>query len=239
MTEVPRSVVLHYHLFKNAGTSVDQMLKSHFAERWVTTEFDMSGGDNSAQVGDWIASNPNAAAFSSHTMVGPLPEVEGVTIVPIIVLRDPIDRIASAYRFERKQDADTWGANLAKEHDLAGYVEARLARANDRQCRNFQVSRLASFFPGSGSELERAKSGVKMISDNGIVGRVEAFDRFATTLQERLAPHFEGFAPKAARANTTTKAKDPLDAGLLATLKEANADDLRLVAYAAEIEAGA
>ena len=96
-----RTVVLHYHLFKNAGTSVDRILQDNFANTWVTEEFPASGGNNTDRVEAWIADTPDAVAFSSHTMMGPLPAVPGVRVIPVMLLRDPVARIRSAYRFER------------------------------------------------------------------------------------------------------------------------------------------
>ena len=109
-----RTVILHYHLFKNAGTSVDQILRRNFGDRWVTREFSTAGADNSAEVADWIRANPHAVAFSTHTALGPPPLIEGVNLITVMLLRDPVARIRSVYRFERKQDADTWGTELAK-----------------------------------------------------------------------------------------------------------------------------
>lgn len=224
-----RTVVLHYHLFKNAGTSVDEMLKAHFGPAWVTAEFPMRDSNNTVAVEEWIASTPEACAFSSHTMVGPLPQVDNVEIIPVILLRDPVARIASAYRFEARQEADTWGANLAKEHDFEGYVQARLARPNDRQCRNFQISRLATLCPGSASEYTRALNALKLLNALGAVGRVEHFDAFTAKLMARLTPHFPDFAPQAIQAN---KSKDKMSKKLVALLAEANADDMVLLEQA-------
>ncbi|MGR3732958.1 sulfotransferase family 2 domain-containing protein, partial [Pseudophaeobacter sp.] len=148
-----RTVILHYHLFKNAGTSLDQILKRNFGDRWVTREFSMKGGDNSAQLADWIREEKDAVAFSTHTGAGPVPEIEGVRVVSVMLLRDPIVRIRSAYQFERKQCADTLGARLAKEVDFETYVRTRLEMPHDRQCRNFHTHRLASMVPGADPEL--------------------------------------------------------------------------------------
>ena len=48
-----RTVILHYHLFKNAGTSVDRLLQRNFPDAWATREF--SGRNNTAQVIEWIS----------------------------------------------------------------------------------------------------------------------------------------------------------------------------------------
>lgn len=224
-----RTIILHYHLFKNAGTSLDRILQKNFGDGWVTAEFDGQGGDNSGAVADWIASTPDAVAYSSHTMLGPVPQVEGVRVVPIVLLRDPIKRIKSAYRFERKQQADTWGAQLAKQHDLEGYVRARLARPNDRQCRNFQTARLASMCPGDGPELDRALQAMDILRKTGVIGRVEAFDDALTQLGTRLHNSHPDFTWESTKANVSAPVDGPdTESTLDEELAAENADDLHL-----------
>lgn len=230
-----RTVILHYHLFKNAGTSLDQILQQNFGDRWVTAEFPGRDGDNSALVADWIRDNPQAVAFSTHTAMGPVPQVDGVQIITVMLLRDPIARIRSAYRFERKQEADTWGAELAKTRDLEGYVRARLARAGDRQCRDFQTHRLASLVPGDAPELERALAGLRQLS---VVGLVEDFDGFLARLAAALRPAFPEFAAQSVRANTTARRPETVaDRDVNRILEQANAGDRALLQAARELVA--
>ena len=54
-----KTIILHYHLFKNAGTSIDSILKDNFDDQWVSKEF-KNALSNSAQVTEWIQDNPNA-----------------------------------------------------------------------------------------------------------------------------------------------------------------------------------
>ena len=214
-----RTIILHYHLFKNAGTSVDAILKRNFPGKWVTREFPIKGENNTALVEDWIRGTPEAVAYSSHTMMGPIPQVEGVRVISCMLLRDPIERIKSAYRFERTQNADTWGAKLAKEHDFEGYVRARLARPGDRQCRNFQTYRLASLMPGKGTELERAKRALAALS---VVGRVEAFD----AAMGRLKAAYPGIRYQAVKANTSAgKEEVGVTENLQKVIEDANVFD--------------
>ncbi len=225
-----RTVVLHYHLFKNAGTSLDQILRKNFGDRLVKAEFLSSLKGNTEQVEAWIADTPEAVAYTSHTMMGPLPRVRGVRIIPVILLRDPIARIRSAYQFERNQDAETWGAELAKKHDLEGYVRARLARDGDRQCRNFQTSRLATLTPSDAPELERAIASARAIQKAGVLGRVEDFAKALEDLTKLLKPEFSDFQAEAVRANVSKKSKDAVaNAALDALLQEANQDDMELL----------
>ena len=218
-----RTIILHYHLFKNAGTSVDAILKKNFADRWVTREFPTKGGNNTALVEDWIRETPEAIAYSSHTMMGPIPQVEGVRVISFMLLRDPIERIKSAYRFERNQQAETWGARLAKEHDFEGYVRARLARPGDRQCRNFQTKRLASIVPGPGDEIDRARIALDRLS---IIGLVERFDDAVNALEVSVAEAYPRFSSPSIRTNTTSSSNHESDASLNNLLLNANSHDL-------------
>lgn len=227
-----RHVILHYHLFKNAGTSLDQILKHNFAGRWETAEFP-SNRANTAQVSDWIMDNPNSVCFSSHTMLGPLPEISGVRVVPILLLRDPIARIASAYRFERAQAADTFGANLAKQRDFAGYVHTRLATQGDGQCRNFQTSRLASMYPGTESEAKRARQATALIQHQGVLGLVAQFDHALGTLAKKIAGPYPDFTWRTTRINiSTSREPQQLKPDLHDLLSTTNAEDIALLDFA-------
>lgn len=219
-----RTIILHYHLFKNAGTSFDKVLQRNFPGQWVTREF--HGENNTEEVIQWIEAEPEAIAFSSHTMMGPLPIIKGIEIISVVFLRDPIDRIQSAYNFEKKQTVDTLGAQLAKEHDLQGYVRARLALKKDRQCRNFQVYRLASLLPGPADELDRAIQATTEITH---VGRVEEFSLSINDLGEKLKSKFPNFLPISEFANKSKEAKLDLPQDLLRLLTEENQKDLQLI----------
>lgn len=223
-----RTVILHYHLFKNAGTSLDQILKRNFGDTWVTQEFPMNSENNTALISDWIQDTPQAQVFSTHTAVGPLPEIEGVRVVSVMLLRDPIERIRSAYRFERRQEADTWGAKLAKEVDFGGYVRARLARPNDRQCRNFQTHRLSTMVPGEGPELGRALEAAKKIT---VLGSVSNFNNALNDLAIKISDICPDFTWEAIRANVSKETPDSAIANpdLDTLLQEMNLDDMALM----------
>lgn len=222
-----RTVILHYHLFKNAGTSLDRVLQQNFDTGWVEAEFPIKKGDNSDLVAEWIADTPEAVAYSSHTAMGPVPQIKGVRVLPVMFLRDPVARIRSAYAFERKQGSESWGSKLARKTDLAGYVQARMEKPQDRQVQNFQTWRLAQMRPSAEPELARAKAA---LGDLALVGLVEDFSGSMRRLATLLAPDFPDFYWTALRANTgtppPTEANDP---DLEAVLKAENADDLALL----------
>lgn len=190
----PRTLVFHYHLFKNAGTSVDEILKRNFAERWGAHEFPGPWHTNAQAVAKFLRESPESKellALSSHTALLPAPGIEGLNIFSLVFVRHPIDRLRSAYEFERIQNADTLGAKLAKAHDFRGYLQELLKNTHHRQARNFQTCRLAHNEPGQfGSERERALRALDSLS---FVGLVEAYDRSIALLERRLTPLFPNF----------------------------------------------
>ena len=167
-----KTVILHYHLFKNAGTSLDESFKDNFkGDEWVTKEFPLNQALNRQQLKQWIIDNPQAKCFSSHTAIFPVPKIEGVNIIPVIFMRHPIDRIISAYSFEKKQGGDGFGSVLARNTDLAGYIETRLSLSHDRQCKDFHIERFCTMFASEvGTELERSKRAIDELAFVGDVG---------------------------------------------------------------------
>ena len=115
-------------------------------------------------------------------------------IFPILFVRHPLDRLKSAYEFERKQGGANFGARLARENDFAGYIRGRLAVPRDRSCRDFHVQRLAMAVPvQEGTERKRALMALDRLP---FVGLVEAFAASAEVLQEgvrRMFPDFQSF----------------------------------------------
>ncbi|MCU7554435.1 sulfotransferase family protein [Alteromonas sp. ASW11-19] len=235
-----KKAIFHYHLFKNAGTSLDASLKENFEEgvEWVTEEFPAHPGKNRELVKDWVRSNTQAQCFSSHTALLPVPRVDEMELLPVIFIRHPIDRIASAYSFEKKQGGDGFGAVLARNTSLKGYIETRIALGYDRQCKNFHTDRFAYMCgPQHGDELTRAKLAVEHLP---FVGIVEAFDDSLRKLETWLRE--EGFkditiAPKEHNVSRDTRKsideklaeiRDEIGEDAYEFLLENNADDLAL-----------
>ena len=172
-----RTVIFHYHLFKNAGTSLDAAFKENFSEEkgeWVTKEFPANRRQNQEQVKQWIIDNPQAKCFSSHTAQLPPPQIDGVRVLPVLFIRHPIDRIASAYSFETKQPGNSVGAVIARNTDLKGYVQIRIAIPNDGQCQNFHTSRLAQYRQDPNkTALDNAKFALENLYFVGVVEHSE------------------------------------------------------------------
>ena len=218
-----RTIILHYHLFKNAGSSIDAVLKKNFENQWVTREF--NGNNNTDQTTEWILSKPDAIAFSSHTMNGPLPKIDDVKIISIIMLRNPIERIISAYKFERTQNADTWGSQLAKKSSFEEYVVARLQKQDDQQCRNFQVERLATLRPGHKPKVERA---IEALDDFSIVGIVENFNQSVKAIANKIKGDFPSYEHEFTHSNRSKPSDFKMSIAMRQLLEECNKNDYYL-----------
>jgi len=238
-----RTVILHYHLFKNAGTSFDHVLRRNFPQAWASREFPGPPARRAPGLAQWIAGETHIRAFSSHTALLPVPAVAGTRILPAIFVRHPIDRLRSAYRFETRQNADTYGAKLAKRADFAGYVAERLANPKDVVCRNFQARRLAMALPSDRREL--GVRAVEAAKELPFVGLVEAFDASVDRFADCASALGVAFTPLGVRKNTGEeaglgleerlfRARAELGTALFENLCAENAADLKLFEFVQE-----
>lgn len=236
----PRPIVVHYHFFKNAGTSVDRTLQASFGATWASVERDPRMAPH--ELRQFLMDNPWVTAVSSHTAMLPAPNVDGLEIIPVLFLRHPLDRVRSIYDFERRQDVDAPAPNKAKETSLAGYVEWRLDRADavgDHSIADFQVHRLAPAGHGSGLS-ESARDAVDRLP---FVGVVEEFRKSVQSLTSVLAAHFPSISLSVERTNVTPgrparlgermdALRDELGPGLFERLAQQNRGDHDLWMYA-------
>ncbi len=179
---------VHYHLFKNAGTSVDRALKQLFGDQWAS--FEAESGDQLLSPEAFMSrllQRPELKAVSSHTArIAPW-TLKELHAVPIVFVRHPIDRIKSAYEFERQQDAQTLGARLAKEMDFRAYVEHFIHKSKGRNFRNFQTFRISH--ASRRSELPEIEKALDAVDSFRFVGLVERYEESMSWL-ERIAREY-------------------------------------------------
>jgi hypothetical protein len=64
-----RPIIVHHHIFKNAGTSIDFSLKKYFGGKWSALE-----GEHARHIVtekillEFIQNNPGVSAISSHSL---------------------------------------------------------------------------------------------------------------------------------------------------------------------------
>ena len=168
--------IFHFHFYKNAGSSVDAILKSVFNNKWEQREFE--GSDHWPLINTWLEFSKDIICYSSHTANLDIINNQKFELFPIIFARHPIDRIASMYRYEKIQRGNEWEYKLARTSSMRQYIQARLDRINDVQCRNFHCNRLAELYRSSNklerSDLTLAQNTIKILPFIGIVERFQS-----------------------------------------------------------------
>jgi hypothetical protein len=186
-----KSIIVHYHIFKNAGTSVDYALKNTFGDKWTSFE-----GEHSTDILPMEAlrtlldTNPAITVVSSHLARPPLPYKN---CLPIVFLRHPILRAKSVYEFVKK-DSTQPNHKLAL-NGFCEYVRWALS-ANSIGgvvIKNYQVIHLsdASFRTKSilnataqPTDLQQAKN---LLFSWPAFGIVEFYEKSITLLQTRYS----------------------------------------------------
>ncbi len=186
-----RDILLHAHIFKNAGTSFDWSLARCFGEGFVDHREDramIQGG--ASYLAGYIQENPGVSALSSHHLCYPLPELDEVRLHQCLLIRHPLDRITSVYNFERRQEAETRGAVAAKQMDFKAYVEWRMRDDVPRTIRDYQTLNVAgdhAHMPGSRVPYQRLWGAVSRIMNLQCVGVVDRYDESMVVFEHALA----------------------------------------------------
>jgi hypothetical protein len=191
-----RSVLLHVHLFKNAGSSIDWALRrsfgrafAEFADASTVYRGGMSGLEK------LLAENPGVRAASSHGMPFDPAQQPPFGCIWILMLRDPLDRVGSMYTFHANQSPTcNRGACLANEGSISDYVRWGLSSEAGIEIRNFQTRYVAGArrrsIPVRQKHLEKAFDA--LLHESVIYGLVERFDESMVLFEERLRPVFPG-----------------------------------------------
>ncbi len=198
-----RNVIVHYHLFKNAGSSIDHLLRFNFDDKWMAYDSDSASGIIPSEgLEKLIAENPAVNAFSSHQIIPPLPEVDG-NVYPIVVLRDPIDRVKSAYLFEWKKQL---GLDEPKG-TLEEYIKHKFQNKRHNSIEEFQAIRLSNQYRDRFQDftkidddelLDNARTFIESLS---FVGIVDDFDRSVELLIDFVKPDFPNFKGREFKSN--------------------------------------
>jgi hypothetical protein len=208
-----RFIALHYHIFKNAGSTLERMLARSFGS--ALGHFEQDDRDVQLSAGQmlaYLAARPDLRAVTSHQLRYPKPAAPGYVFFDLCFLRDPIDRLRSIYDFCRQgaPGADPLRA-LAHAAPLAEFL-AGLAAHFPHVVNNPQVTFLATDGayrrPAGPADLERAARTMREMSFPGVVDR---FDESFIAGRYFWQPVFPDLQPAAAPVNVTGKAGSTLD----------------------------
>lgn len=183
-----RKVLMHAHIFKNAGSTIDWILKKNFGRDFRDDREDSLMLKDSTYLQRLVDGEVALKAISSHSLPLPIQDMPGVDVSTLLMLRDPLLRIRSVYSFERKQKAKTPGAIHAKLYNFKDYVQWRMDPEISPTIRNMQVRYLTRRLPLSGQELDETHllAAINFVKANYLVGIVERFDKSMAVFRRSL-----------------------------------------------------
>jgi hypothetical protein len=187
-----RFVILHYHILKNAGSTIENILDRNFGERFARIDTpDRNGQVSNSTLLSFLERNSHLQAVSSHQIRHPVPAAKGFIFLDLCFLRDPLDRIRSTYDyFREKPSAGDPLSQLATESTLGEFV-ARAIECMPQHVSDVQVNLLANsglydHIPGQ-EDLERA---IRVMRNTSFIGVVDRFNESITAGQNILSPIF-------------------------------------------------
>ena len=213
-------LLIHYHIFKNAGTSFKWSIIDALGEK-AFASYDSSspqGFISRRDLTSFAVRHPEITVLSSHQAAPPAPAIYGREVFSSILIRDPIARIRSMYAFECRQKASSRGAIMAKQLNFKRYVQWRLEETPSVLC-NYQVyfcSRKPNddiFLPGP----ERVEQAIANFDNISIVGTVARYEEWLALTQKVLSTALPQLTLDVKRRNTT-EANEPSEEQILGQL---------------------
>ena len=102
-----RHVIMHFHMFKNGGSTIEAILEREFRGRFATVHGShASSALDDDDIASFIAAHPNISALSSHHLRYPLPSLRRTVLFDCCFLRHPLDRLHSVYSYLRAEPAE-------------------------------------------------------------------------------------------------------------------------------------
>ena len=232
-----RFVLLHYHIFKNAGTTIEYAMRRCFGKQFATVHGPdpnsiLSGPD----IAVFLASHRDIAAISSHHVKYPKPSAPGTIVFDVCVLREPLGRLRSVYHhFRRAEPVDDLSAR-AKEMDLRSFLDL-LIRQHPHMVNDAQVNTLANAAaytrPPDSTDLAAA---LRIVREMSVAGVMDLFDESLVAAEYFLCPAFPSiqleYVSQNAGPRDTEPFRDAVGARVYDQLEKMNRLDSELVAQA-------
>jgi hypothetical protein len=218
-----RDVLLHVHIFKNAGSSIDRLLRSFFRAQWKPVD-PKEPGDCFLEkdILTFLQENEDISAISTHQFRFPLTDAGHIHFHPLVMLRHPIDRAFSVYNFERtpaRQVSNTsWLATKAASTTFAEFIEWCLsAPGRGAPILNYQTRYLSQRFNGKTysdwvqlPNVVNLREAMSTFEKVPAVGIVDEFAVSAKRFNDILSPTFGQIAFQDVIVNRTKQSEEHL-----------------------------
>ena len=118
-----RTVICHYHIYKNSGTSFDKLLSENYGEKHICFDgpFPFFTIDQE-QLAKIIERKSDCFAFSSHQIQLPIPASLDIRVLPVVFIRHPLLRVFSIYKFKRQCFDGSTTSKIAQDSSFDEWV---------------------------------------------------------------------------------------------------------------------
>ncbi len=213
-----RTIIVHYHIFKNAGSSIDRLLHMAFGTGWAPLE----GTSPTSllrphDLSMFVEGRAEIVAISSHLLRPPSPP--DVNVLPVVLIRHPLDRAFSVYSHLRRNHHDLRAGAVAQQGSFSQFVLWCLDNKTQggMVIANYQTIHLseASFRSGhiyqAVANEDDLRHALRYLSDAACFGTVDLFDAAMSRLRQAAAA-IDLIIPAATVAENTTPGRlDDLD----------------------------
>jgi len=189
--ERSRFILVHYHIFKNAGSTIESILEREFPERFATVHGrDSETVLDAADLLAFAGQHPKVSAISSHHLRYPKPVDRQCVFFDCCFLRHPLNRLQSCYNHFRRAGVDhpyaAWARTSTSREFIRHLVEEAPHQVSDVQV--MQLSSGGAFTrPADEQDLDRATA---VVRDMAVPGLVEMFDESLVAGEYFLRPAF-------------------------------------------------
>jgi len=196
-----KDYLVHYHIYKNAGSTIDNAIKKSFGkDLLLELDKDVRYKDNEIYdeqlIHSVIESGTKCIAFSSHRMTPTVHRSSRYNFLPIVTLRHPLLRAGSVYRYERIRNDEKPGKEYAKELEFSDWLNWSLNQTGYIESRNYQTTLMSIPDVNQGekmtsiADIDLAK---ERLNEMPIVGIVEYFEETCRLMEAYIGNKFPQF----------------------------------------------
>lgn len=248
--EEKRKIVVHYHIYKAAGSTIIDGLRSSFGRDSVMEvdkypDYAKAKAYNIEFFEQLAAAHPTTMAYTAHRIVPNIHFSTKIDVFPITFVRHPLLRANSVYRFEQIRKDEWPRKHIALKYDLAGWIEWCLESNQGIESRNvqsrlFSLNDYGNYMSDLKSDIHRGNLTLvyERLDTMPIVGVVEMFEHSLQAINSAAQSYFPNLRIENTQVNSTKIVEDwrveledvekSLPGSLLDRFYAANSDDLDL-----------
>lgn len=230
-----RFILLHHHIFKNAGSTLDGSLHQHFGDSFAEFHPDSSDGGRVRphQLFEFLEDRPGLQAVSSHHFHGldfaaHLDERRRASLMffDFALLRHPVLRLASMYLYYQGFAPNGNPIQIAaQEFSFAGFLK-HLVKYHPDYVINPQVTMFGCEHYGAPPSACNLDMATERLLRMTMVGTVEKYDEAMAAASYMLQPVFPGLNLQGSIKNKSERTAIEGYDGSLQSVQRAVGDEL-------------